>query len=187
MKKLTLLLLSISICILSTNGCKKDDNNVNPDSTFTLLTNSYKGQLHLTFTNTYPSINESTSIDVDVDKNGKMTFGIGGLTYFGVDDNGQSKIQRDGELIIAPNGSYFLLDDKVHFAVDENTMVTETFKVWYWNGSSWQLAVNETVSETWKDGLSFILIDAEISGSIVAVSTANGSITWTLTLSPVPE
>jgi len=187
MKKLTILLLFISICILSTNGCKKDDNNVNPDSTFTLLTNSYKGQLHLTFTNAYPSINESTSIDVDVDRNGKMTFGIGGLTYFGVDDNGQSKIQRDGELIIAPNGSYFMNDDKVYFAVDENTMVTETFKVWYWNGTSWQLAVNETVSETWKDGLSFILIDAEISGSVVAVSTANGSVTWTLTLTPVPE
>ena len=180
------LLISVSIFVLLENGCKENDDDTSPADSLLLLTNDYKGQLHLLFKNTYPEFNESTSIDVDVNKDGKMNFGIGGLTYFGEDDNGQSKIQRDGELIIAPNGSYFLNGDKVHFAVDENTMITETLKVWVWNGTSWQLTVNETISETWKGGLSFSLIDAEISGSIVEVSTPNGNVKWTLTLTPVP-
>ena len=185
MKKLLLLLLSISIFILLNDSCKKTDEEDNPaDSTF-LLTNAYKGQLHLLFINVYPEINESTSVDVDVDREGKMIFGIGGLMYFGEDDNGQSKIQRDGELIISPNGSYFMNNGEVHFAVDENTMITETMKVWVWNSASWQLTVNETISETWKDGLSFKLKDAEINGSVVEVSTPNGTVRWTLTLSPV--
>ena len=183
MKNLTFIIVLIATLALYSTGCKKsDENNTNE----TVLTNNYKGQLHLLFSNSYPEFNENTSIDVNVDKNGKMTFGIGGLTYFGEDNNGQSKIRRDGELIIAPNGNYFMNNDKVNFSVDENTMITETMKVWYWDGSNWKLSLNETITDTWNGGLSFSLIEAETSGSVVAVTTANGTVKWTFTLTPIP-
>jgi len=183
MKNLAIVLAILFAYSFIQTGCKKK----NDDNTDPVLTNAYKGQLILLFSNSYPQFSETTSIDVDVDKNGKMTFGIGGLQYSGTNNNGQSKIQREGELIIAPNGEYFIDDDKIHFAVDENTMINETMKVWIWDGTDWQLQVNETIADTWNGGLDFLLIDAEISGSVVEATTANGTVKWTLILVPIPD
>jgi hypothetical protein len=184
MKNLSLVLTVVLSFSLIISACKKKNDD---DTSGTPLTNAYKGQLHLLFSNTFPQFSETTSVDVDVNKEGKMTFGIGGLQYFGEDDNGQSKIRREGELIISPNGDYFIDNDKIHFDVHENTMITETMKVWYWDGSEWKLAVNENISDTWNGGLDFKLIDAEINGSVVETVTANGTVKWTLTLTPIPN
>ena len=107
-----------------------------------------------------------------------------GFIWGGYSHDGQVKIKREGLLIISPNGEYFMNGDKVYFAVDENTDMIEEFTVWIWTGSNWQKTVEETVTDTWNNGLSFSLEDAEISGSVVEVSNENGTARWTLILVP---
>ncbi len=174
-------LLMITAAILMLFSCKKDE--IKPDES--LLDNAYHGSLTLFFSNTFPEFAETTTIDADVDKDGKIVFGIGSLEYFGEDDNGQSKIRRDGELVLAPEGNYFISNDVIHFDVNENTTVTENMIVWYWDDTQWVETINEDITELWEDGLHFILQDAATGGSVVEVSTANGTVRWTLLLVPV--
>ena len=183
MKKVILILVLAAVVIFSDISCKKDENN--DDEIF--LDHNYSGTLFLLLSNSYPQFIDSTSLPVEVNQSGHMTFGIGELQYSGEDNNGQSKIRRQGELILAPNGYAVKDDDRIWFAVDENTTVDETFKVWIWDGSDWLLQVNETVSDTWNDGLAFPLDEAETTGAVVSTMTANGTVKWTLFLAPKIE
>jgi hypothetical protein len=45
-----------------------------------VLSNDYTGFLQLRFTNTYPSFDETTQVDVDINKYGEVTFGSGTLS-----------------------------------------------------------------------------------------------------------
>lgn len=186
MKNLSILLILVIAGLILNPGCKKKSDDNNPDDTLSpfVLTSDYTGTLSLLFNNTFPEFEETASVTVEVDKEGKMTFGYGSLNYFGENDDGQVKIKREGLLIISPNGEYFMNGDKVYFAVDENTDMIEEFTVWIWTGSNWQKTVEETVTDTWNNGLSFSLEDAEISGSVVEVSNENGTARWTLILVP---
>jgi len=187
----TLYLWQISVILLINSSCDKkdnDDENDNDNDTISpgVFNNAHQGQLLLLFSNTFPEFSETAIVDVHIDKEGNMEFSSGGLQYSAEDDNGQSKIKREGELIIMPNGNYFLQDDNVFLAVDENTMLTEKMTVWYWDGSSWQLALDESISEAWNGGLVFSLDDAVVEGSIVEATTQNGTVKWTLILTPIP-
>lgn len=151
-----------------------------------VLNNSYTGFLSLRFTNTFPSFDETTQVDVDIDKSGNVTFGSGTLTYSGDDNNGQARIVRNGTLQLNPTGYYFNNSGEDYIGVDENTTVNETMIVYYWNGTSWVETINETISDTWHGGLAFSIDDAVISGSIIQVVTSQGSVTWGLYLVVVP-
>lgn len=177
-----LALLTLSTMVYS----KCDKNNEDDDENIYLLETSYHGSLTLFYSNAFPAFSETTTIDADVDVNGNIVFGIGGMEYFGEDDNGQAKIRRQGELTIAPDGSYFLDEDVVHFNVNENTTVTETLTQWVWDDDAqeWIEIFSETTTQTWDGGLDFILEDAAFNGSIQEVSNENGTVRWTLLLTP---
>jgi len=151
-----------------------------------VLSNDYTGFLQLRFTNTFPSFDETTQVDVDINKYGEVTFGSGTLTYSGDDNNGQARIVRNGTLQLNPTGYYFNNSGEDYIGVDENTTVNENMIVYYWNGTSWVETINETISDTWHGGLAFSIDDAVINGSIIQVVTAQGSVTWGLYLVVIP-
>jgi hypothetical protein len=151
-----------------------------------VLSNEYSGFLQLRFTNTYPSFDETAQVDVTINKYGEVTFGSGTLTYNADDNNGQSRIVRNGTLQINPNGYYFDNGGEDYVGVDENTTVNENLIVYYWDGLNWVEAVNETITDTWHGGLAFSIDDAVINGSIIQVVTAQGSVTWGLYLVVIP-
>ena len=168
------------------------DSNINDysDSGFValglILSNDYTGFLQLRITNQYPSFDETTQVDVDINKYGQVTFGTGTLSYSGDDNNGQSRIVRNGTLQLNPTGYYFDNSGEDYIGVDENTTINENIIVYYWNGSQWIEALNENINETWHGGLAFSIDDAVINGSIVQVVTAQGSVTWGLYLVVIP-
>jgi hypothetical protein len=147
-----------------------------------LFANTLVGDLSLFFSNSYPEFESSTSVGVQVNIFGVMIFDQGTLTYFGEDDNGQSKIQRDGELTLAPNGKAVDNNGVIYFQVDENTTVNENMKLWVWDGSTWQLYVDETITEQWNGGLAFDYLESISGGAVVEVVTQNGTVRWTLVL-----
>ena len=151
-----------------------------------ILSNDYTGFLQLRITNTYPSFDETTQVDVDINKYGQVTFGTGTLSYSGDDNNGQSRIVRNGTLQLNPTGYYFDNSGEDYIGVDENTTINENMIVYYWDGSQWIEALNENINETWHGGLAFSIDDAVINGSIVQVVTAQGSVTWGLYLVVIP-
>jgi hypothetical protein len=188
--KRNLLLLLVFVFILAGSACKKsnneDDTNSKPDTNTvvldTLFGSPLAGNLSLLFSNTYPEFLSTTSIPVQVNIFGVMIFETGTLTYFGEDDNGQSKIQRDGEMTIAPTGKAVDNNGTIYFAVDENTTLVENMKLWVWDGFTWQLYVDETITEQWNGGLAFDYIESITVGAVVDVVTPNGSVIWTLVL-----
>lgn len=185
----SIIVSAIFVILLSCNKNdteNSDENNNNDTIGPLVLQHRYLGQLHLYFSNEFPEFESTGSVDVEVDRDGSMEFSSGGLQYLGEDDNGQAKIKREGEIIMMPNGNYFMQDDDIYFAVDENSMLTETMTVWYWNDNTqqWVQAFSQPISETWNGGLNFSLIDAEINGSIIEASSEMGTVRWTLTLSP---
>jgi len=162
-------------------GCGSSNNATGPDPE---LDNNYTGTLHLNFSNEFPEFDESTTVSVEVDKYGNMTFGTGTLNYSGEDDNGEMKMNRTGTLTIQPNGEYISGTGNEHFAVNENTTVNERIQTWIWDGSVWQLYLDENITATWNGGLVFDLGEATTTGSVCEVTNSQGSIVWTLTLTP---
>ena len=168
------------------------DNNITDfsDSGFValcqVLSNDYTGFLQLRFTNTYPSFDETTQVDVDINKYGEVTFGTGTLSYSGDDNNGQSRIVRNGTIQLNPSGYYFDNSGADFIGVDENATINEHMIVYYWDGSQWVEALNENITDTWHGGYAFSIDDAVINGSIIQVVTSQGSVTWGLYLVVIP-
>jgi|GEM_PF-5805228 len=170
------------------------DNNITDysDSGFValglVLSNDYTGFLQLRFTNTYPAFDETTQVDVDINKYGEVTFGTGTLTYSGDDNNGQSRIVRNGTIQLNPSGYYFDNNGADFIGVDENTTINENMIVYYWddNSQSWVEVINENINNTWHGGLAFNIVDAVMNGSIIQSVTAWGSVTWGLYLVVIP-
>ena len=153
-----------------------------------VLSNEYSGFLQLRFTNTYPAFDETTQVDVDINKYGVVTFGSGTLTYNADDNNGQSRIIRNGTLQLNPTGYYFDNGGEDYIGVDENTTINENMIVYYWddNSQTWVEVINENISNTWNGGLAFSIDEAVINGSIIQVVTPQGSVTWGLYLVVIP-
>ena len=99
-----------------------------------VLSNEYSGFLRLNFTNQFPYFDETTQVDVDINKYGVVTFGSGTLTYNADDNNGQSRIVRNGTLQLNPTGYYFDNSGEDYIGVDENTTINENMIVYYWDG-----------------------------------------------------
>ncbi len=152
------------------------------------FTNEYTGFLELRFTNAFPSFDETTQVDVEIDKNGNVIFGTGTLSYNADEDNGQSRIRRVGTLSLNPIGHLFDNNGEAYIDVNENTTINETMTVWYWdsNNQMWVEVINEAINDTWNGGLAFSVDDAVLTGSVVQSVTANGSVTWSLHLVVVP-
>jgi hypothetical protein len=151
-----------------------------------VLSNDYTGFLQLRFTNTYPSFDETTQADVDINKYGEVTFGTGTLSYNGDDNNGQSRIVREGTIQFNPTGYYFDNNGDDYIGVDENATLNENMIVYYWDGSQWIQALNENINDTWHGGLAFSIDDAVLTGSIISSSNSGGSVTWGLYLVVIP-
>lgn len=181
-KKIILFLLTIvAIFALS---CSEEEP-VGPPQVFNV---EYDGFLQLRFTSEFPSFDETTQVDVHIDKYAKVTFGTGSLSYNADEDNGQSRIVRVGTLSLNPKGSHFVSNGEDYIDVDENTTIVENMIVYYWDetSQSWLEFLNENINSTWNGGLGFNIDDAVLTGSILQSVTAWGSTTWGLYLVVIP-
>lgn len=167
-------------------SCSKDD--PVPTEPDPVLTSNYSGWLSLHFTNTFPSFDETTQVNVTIDKYGKVTFGTGTLSYNADDDNGQSRIVRNGTLTLRPKGDHFVSNGIDYIEVDENTTINENMIVYYWddNSQTWIEMINENINNTWHGGLAFRIDNATLSGSIIQSTNAWGSFVWGLYLVAIP-
>jgi len=181
-KKIILSLLTITLLFIL--SCSKDDQG--PAEPSQVFTNAYSGFLKLDFTNQFPAFTETTQVDVMIDVYGKVTFGTGTLTYNADDNNGQSRIVRNGTIQLNPTGYYFDNNGEDYIGVDENATINENMIVYYWDGSQWVEAINENITNTWHGGYAFSIDDAVINGSIIQVVTAQGSAAWGLYLVVIP-
>lgn len=146
LKKTFLLILALQSLIIY--SCSKDEQN--PTEPPQVLSHDHVGFLQLRFTSTFPAFNETTQVDVTVDKYGKVTFGTGTLSYNADDNNGQSRIVRVGSLSLNPRGSHFVSNGEDYIEVDENTTINENMIVYYWddNSQSWVEFLNEDIKST---------------------------------------
>lgn len=181
-KKLFMLVLVVPFIFLI--SCSEEEP-TGPPQVFDV---EYDGFLKLRFTNEFPSFDETTQVDVHIDKYGKVTFGTGTLSYDADEDNGQSRIVRVGTLSLNPKGSHFVSNGEDYVDVDENTTINENMIVYYWddNTQSWVEFLNEDINSTWNGGLGFNIDDAVLTGSIIQSVTAWGSVTWGLYLVVIP-
>jgi hypothetical protein len=149
-----------------------------------ILDSNYAGSLSLRFSNTMPEFDASTRVDVEIDKYGGVTFGTGTLSYEGEFEDEQVRIKRSGTMNLAPYGNVFHANgDDIVIEVDENTSFNERFQQWVWDGATWMQVLDENISGTWNGGLGFDLFEAVTGdGSTVSVTTDQGSVIWTLTL-----
>ncbi len=123
MKLLKLCLLVF--IVLFVFKCTDDDGST--VASLEILDNNYTGILYLRFTNEYPEFDETSSVTVEVNKYGIMTFGTGTLNYDGDTTIPQaSRFKRSGTLTLRPGGSY--KENNKSFEVDENTTVVEQFQ-----------------------------------------------------------
>lgn len=163
-------------------GDDSDGSDIVPDP---ILETSYTGILELQFTNTFPQFDETIRLDVDIDAElGLVTVEFDTMHYEGDETNEQNlRIRRDGTLTIQPTAWLEQDGETIYVQVREDTTLNETYEMWPPGGDP----VSETVTDFWDGGLSFDFLEAQTSGSIVSVVTANGSAIWTLTLVPAAE
>jgi len=180
--KLFIMVLAVSLIFLI--SCSEEEP-AGPPQVFNV---EYDGFLQLRFTNEFPSFDETTQVDVHIDKYGKVTFGTGTLSYNADEDNSQSRIVRVGTLSLNPKGSHFVSNGDDYVDVDENTTIVENMIVYYWddNTQTWVEFLNEDINSTWNGGLGFNIDDAVLTGSILQSVTAWGSTTWGLYLVVIP-
>ena len=164
---------------------KKEEPNMVPDP---ILDKNYTGTLYVSFTNTLPPWNVSTTMDVEVDKElGVITFDQGTLSYSGdTVIQGSSKLERTGQWKIIPTGIFMKESDVVTIEVDGGVFVQNDVQRIYAkdDNGNWVLVNETTFNENPNADLVFNFKDAQIDGSYCGVSVATGSIMWKLTLIP---
>ena len=171
--------------LILVNCKKKDEPNMVPDP---ILDKNYTGTLYVSFTNTLPPWNVSTTMDVEVDKElGVITFDQGTLSYSGdTVIQGSSKLERTGQWKIIPTGIFMKESDVVTIEVDGGVFVQNDVQRIYAkdDNGNWVLVNETTFNENPNADLVFNFKDAQIDGSYCGVSVATGSIMWKLTLIP---
>ena len=177
------LLIILSVFLIFASCKKKNADN-------TVLDLNYTGWLTLYFSNDYyPEFTGEESVDVDISKDGTVTFGTGVLTYSGeeVNTDGDGKIKREGTINIAPSGTvYKNAEGDPHLSVDENSTINENTVMWVKNNAGeWDEVSNTDMTDTWNGGLDFDIDLATIDGaSSVEVNGGNGKVKWSLYLLP---
>ena len=151
-----------------------------------ILGNNYLGELQLQYSNTFPEFDETTSMEVEINKYGGVFIEAGSLVYSGESEiPEQSKIKREGTLDLQPLGEIVVGTDVI-VSINENTAYDEQYKYWVWDDQilDWDLRVEENPTGLWNGGLAFNLDDAVLFGDTVGEQNAQGAVLWTLTLTP---
>jgi len=187
--KLRSLLLCLPVILLfldfncSQEEAEEDDIDNVPDQ---LLEHDYRGNLNVRYTNVYPEWDESTSMEVHIDKEvGIITFENAELNYSGeIIINGDSKITRSGSWTIDPTGRLEKDGDIIYIPVDAGVIVVNDVQKVYArdNDDNWVL-VNETEFDSEPNSdLIFELAEAEDQGSVISSESEGGSLIWSLYL-----
>jgi hypothetical protein len=175
-----LILAGLGILLASSGAtCLSGAGNIIP-----VLECSYAGHLDLLYTQDLPPINATARMNVEVDPYGKMTFTTGTLSYDGQCELEESRLRRNGTINLTPTGSWFDNNGVDSFSVTENGTGTDRLRQWVFDGSTWQLVIDQTSPINWKGGLHFVLDDAVLEGSTTEVTTLLGKVRWTLHLTP---
>lgn len=176
----------IILAVLIIESCKKKED---PDLIIDpVLENDYEGTLQVYFSNTLPPWSVSTSMNVDIYKDlGTISVDQGILSYSGdtiIQED--SRLTRTGEWVMNPIGTVGSVGGKIRIEIDAQVTVQNDVQSIYAKDDegNWQLVNETTFNETPNADLAFDLDDAVISGSVVSVVVATGSIVWTLNLTP---
>jgi len=178
-----LMILSFSlIMFFGCGGSGGDGGNDNTDGPGTGDQHTHLGgSLSLRITNKIPPFDETTKVDVDISKTGKVTFGSGTLTFDSEAPlGGGGKIRRTGTYILNPKGVLTTCNGEECLSVNENTSFTDRSQVW----AGGKKVADETRSGTWDGGLVFNIMDSQVDGSVIQAQSEAGSVTWTLLLFP---
>lgn len=151
------------------------------------LEHAYAGQLELLYTQDLPQISETVRMQVQVDRDGRMTIEPGVLSYDGEWSENDSRLRRSGTVNLAPTGAWFDDNGVDRLAVNENGSGTDRIQQWVFDGAVWRLILDQTTDIDWRGGLAFSLDDAVLTGSVVEVNAGTFRARWTLTLTPVLE
>jgi len=181
--------LSIIILVFLA-GCSGDDGggSITPPTPLpVVLTSDYAGTLTLRYQNiVIPQFSESVTMNVNVDKHGRMTIEKGTLIYEAEASTSEIRMRRAGSIKVDARGAWNGDGGEDVFNVTDNCLLDEMATTWTWNGAAWQQTDQDRVNETWENGLLFHLEHALSFGSIVAVATSSGAAIWTLRLAAPP-
>jgi len=185
----TLAALSIIILMILA-GCSGDDGGGSitpPPPLPVVLTADYTGTLTLRYQSIdIPQFSESVTLDVSVDKYGRMTIERGTLAYDAEASTSEIRMRREGNIAINALGAWNGDGGEDVFNVTDNCLRDETATTWTWTGAAWQQIDQDLVSENWDHGLVFHLEHAVSLGAVVAVATSSGAAIWTLRLAIPP-
>jgi len=156
----------------------------NQSTSPTALDHRYVGSLNLLFTQDLPPISESVTMEVQISRDGRMTFQNGTLQYDGEITQEDMRLRRSGTVVLAPTGSWFNNGGVDQFQVIENGIGEEQLQQWAFDGLTWQLTLDQTIPIAWNGGLAFELADAVMAGSVIEANAGLYRVRWTLALTP---
>ena len=126
-----------------------------------------------------PHFDESATAECELKTSTLLVCGMATLHYDATEDNGQSKIRRNGSINFMPVGTC----TQTVCLIDHQASVQETLTQWVWNGTIWIQVLQYSTSNDWDDTLRFDLQQSTApGGSTVDVTTSTGSASWTLKL-----
>ena len=176
-----ILLLICVVPIVLQLSCSENSEPTKPKDMFS---NYMSGTLSLEYFCPWPNFNETTQVDVRIEKDGTVTFGTGTLSYNADQNNGQTRIRRVGTLTLNPTGNCFNSNGTDYIGIDENTNLDETLTQWYWdpNTQTWVEVINQEIHQVWNGGLAFQIDDALLDQAVIQSSSA----IWRLYLLIIP-
>lgn len=178
--------------VFSSCSLFEDDEHDPPDMNPDWFSNNYTGTLYVRYTNNTPEWDVTTQMEVEIIKElGSIEFTEGTLVYSGEKlVSADSKIVRNGSWQIRPIGEF--VGDVEHPTINVDAKITvqnDIQKIYAKDNLGNWVLINETdfSGMTPDSQLVFDLDDAVLETSVCGISTATGSIIWTLALTILPN
>lgn len=162
--------IALIILIISFFSCNEDDNSIE-------LSHSYTGVLSVEYTKGFPEFTSSAKLDVDIQKDGTVTFtGGGDSDEFEAEDilyeDGKpaTKIKMTGTLVFnGAQGEVMIADDVEYVLIKVSSSLYVQMTVWAWDDElGWIQMVD--LPQTQEDKYS----DGPLQFGILAASSLNG-------------
>lgn len=135
-----ILLVSLFLSLLV--ACDKKEDDINPGK-------DYTGDLTLTYSRTFPTLQSIVGIDIEISKSGEVTFSSPQpITYDGISEKmiegDRIKIREQGSITVASlSGQWVEVDGNEYLEVNLSCTLEGTQTVWAYEEYQW-LKVSET-------------------------------------------
>jgi hypothetical protein len=174
-KRILYQMMVMTILITVISGCKKKNEEPN------VLSNSYHGTMTLEYSRGFPNFSSIVQMNIDVAKNGAVTFGPGDSVTFDKEEikynqsKPEIKMKMTGTLgLHAAKGQYFLDKGVSTLMVWVHSSIVGQMTVWSWDDDLGWVQVLDTpynYEDTYNDGsMQFNINDAVLTGSFIKTS-----------------